>query len=77
MYPLHNEFTGIPAPPTYHASMSKYPSAPGEDYKSREEKFRELVEKHEISLDFSQRLQLLQGFKVVFIFDDSGSMNAP
>ena len=44
---------------------------------SKEEKFRTIVHKHEISLDFSQRLQQLQGFKIVFIFDDSGSMNTP
>lgn len=45
--------------------------------KSRDEKFKDIVDKYEISLDFSQRLQQLQGFKIVFIFDDSGSMNAP
>lgn len=44
---------------------------------SREDKYRGIVNKHEISLDFAQRLQQLQGFKIVFIFDDSGSMNAP
>ncbi len=80
MYPSRDEYTNIAAPPSYDASISTtYPSAPaqGVEYKSREERFRELVDKHEISLDFSQRLQQLQGFKVVFIFDDSGSMNAP
>lgn len=42
---------------------------------TREEKYREIIRKHEISNDFSNRLQVLQGFKVVFVFDDSGSMN--
>ena len=71
MYPSQNDFTDIsapPAPPGYNV--------PGQ-FKSREERFREIIEKHEISVDFSQRLQQLQGFKIVFIFDDSGSMNAP
>lgn len=72
MYPTQNEFTSLPhdGPPSY----AKYPSAP--QSMSREDRFRDVVEKHEISRDFSQRLQQLQGFKVVFIFDDSGSMNA-
>ena len=43
----------------------------------RENKFRELINKYDISPYFYQRLQLLQGFKIVFIFDDSGSMNTP
>ena len=60
----------MPAPPTYFASTK-------DSKDNREQKFREIVDKHEISLDFSQRLQQLQGFKVVFIFDDSGSMNSP
>jgi hypothetical protein len=64
-----------------------YPSAPlydgnpvglnSNNYQNlqREAKFREVVHKHEISLDFAQRLQQLHGFKICFIFDDSGSMN--
>ena len=42
---------------------------------SREAIYREIITKHEINNDFANRLQQLQGFKVVFIFDDSGSMN--
>lgn len=34
-----------------------------------------LISKHEISADYANRLQYLYGFKTVFIFDDSGSMN--
>lgn len=71
---MSNEFTDIAAPPSYYSS-TKQPDL--YDINSREEKFRSIVDKHEISLDFSQRLQQLQGFKVVFIFDDSGSMRAP
>ncbi len=65
-----------------------YPSNPGEFNQpgypgtnsngiSDEDRFRAIVDKHEISLDMAQRLQQLRGFKIVFIFDDSGSMNAP
>ncbi|RMZ97569.1 von willebrand factor [Brachionus plicatilis] len=35
-----------------------------------------LISKHEISVDYANRLQYLYGFKTVFIFDDSGSMNS-
>lgn len=43
---------------------------------AREHIFHEIVNKHEINADFARRLQhQLPGFKVVFIFDDSGSMN--
>lgn len=70
-------------------SAPPYPSNPGEYNQpgypapnpypqlSTEDKFRAIVDKHEISLDMAQRLQQLRGFKIVFIFDDSGSMNAP
>ena len=42
---------------------------------NKDEKFREIINKHEISLYFSEKLQSLSAFKIVFIFDDSGSMN--
>ncbi|CAF1074956.1 unnamed protein product [Brachionus calyciflorus] len=35
-----------------------------------------LIHKHEISHDYANRLQYLYGYKTVFIFDDSGSMNS-
>ena len=44
---------------------------------STEEKYREIVNKHEINIEYAKRLNLLQGYKIVFIFDDSGSMNTP
>lgn len=37
--------------------------------------YLEILRKHEISDDFAKRLQKLHGFKIVFILDDSGSMN--
>ena len=67
---INNGFSNI-APPSYDELMKD----PNKDQqKSREEKFREIVDKYEISIDFAQRLQQLSGFIVVFIFDDSGSM---
>lgn len=66
-----NEFTSI-APPSYDKSMEV-----NQGSSNREEKFREIVDKYEISMDFAQRLQQLSGFTIAFIFDDSGSMNSP
>lgn len=44
---------------------------------SDEERYKTIVERWEINKDFSQRLQQLRGFKIVFVFDDSGSMDTP
>jgi hypothetical protein len=43
---------------------------------SKEEQFRNIILKYEISHDYAQRLQKLRDCKVIFIFDDSSSMNA-
>ncbi|CAF0954642.1 unnamed protein product [Brachionus calyciflorus] len=43
---------------------------------TREQKFSGIISKHEISQYFAGKLQLLNMFKIVFVFDDSGSMNA-
>ena len=42
---------------------------------SREEVYKRIVTKYEISQEYSARLQKLTGCKIVFIFDDSSSMN--
>jgi len=53
-------------PPTYdHFKMA-----------SREEKYRNIIQKYGISQEYSNVLQRLRDFKIVFIFDDSGSMNS-
>jgi hypothetical protein len=65
-------------PPSYQASQQIAESR-NKNFNTfkidREEKYREIIFKHEISNEFADKLQQLQGFKVVFIFDDSGSMN--
>ena len=42
-----------------------------------EKVLKKLIRKHEISRFFSKKLRLLNDFKLVFILDDSGSMNEP
>jgi hypothetical protein len=64
-------------PPKYESTVSATPPTTVTNKQDREAKFRQIVDKYEISLDFSQRLQQLQGFKICFVFDDSGSMNSP
>ena len=43
---------------------------------SKEEQFRNIILKYEISQEYAGRLQQLRDCKIVFIFDDSGSMNS-
>jgi len=40
-----------------------------------ESQFKEIMQKHRISLFFAKKLKNLNSFKIVFILDDSGSMN--
>ena len=52
------------------------PYSPMQTGLSREETFRSIMMKYEISQEYSALLQKLTGFKIAFIFDDSGSMNS-
>lgn len=73
---INNDFSNI-APPSYQKSMEATDQEYNDEYnENREEKFQDIVDKYEINMDFAQRLQQLTGFKVAFIFDDSGSMNS-
>lgn len=75
--------SGYQQPPSYEESRSDVGRTTGVGFVddpymkslSREDKFRHIVRKFEISNEFSARLQQMVGFKVVFVFDDSGSMN--
>ena len=55
------------------------PSAPPEypGYDNKSQKINTLFNKYEISSLFREKLEKLQDFKIVFIIDDSGSMNTP
>ena len=86
MYPNTNQFNGSnqmpgfgtappppenygqqpPPPPPYHQTQPL----------SREEQYQNIIHKYEISQEYSGILQKLRDFKIVFIFDDSGSMNS-
>jgi hypothetical protein len=55
--------------------MSYYSRYNANEKAHKEQQLRELINKYNISYFFSQKLQLLFSFKIVFILDDSGSMN--
>ena len=59
------------APPLYN---SLAPSPPVQ--LSREDRYRAIINKYEITEQFSAKLQMLNSFKIVFVFDDSGSMSS-
>jgi hypothetical protein len=63
--PPQENFAPAPPPP-YHQTQPM----------SREEQYRNIIYKYEISQEYSDILQKLRDFKIVFIFDDSGSMNS-
>ena len=46
-----------------------------DDQLIHEKIFKKLIKKHDISRFFSKKLRVLYDFKIVFILDDSGSMN--
>jgi hypothetical protein len=77
--------------PNQYPNLSHLPSSPSSSFYSHQTppfnnynnnsnsstRFAELVNKYEISRDFSDRLQkYLNSTKIVYIFDDSGSMNS-
>ncbi|CAF0937588.1 unnamed protein product, partial [Didymodactylos carnosus] len=43
----------------------------------RMSKFQGIINRYEINRDFATRLRNLEGYEIVFIVDDSGSMNTP
>ncbi|CAF0777943.1 unnamed protein product [Adineta steineri] len=47
------------------------------DNEERLRKFQYLVNRYEINREFATRLRALEGYEIVFIVDDSGSMNTP
>ncbi|CAF1285378.1 unnamed protein product [Rotaria sordida] len=48
-----------------------------ETNEERMSKFQYLVDRYEINREFATRLRGLEGYEIVFIVDDSGSMNTP
>ena len=83
--PINNEGSELPViknlddvvyqPPPYEPRTHDPPHEP-QTQAVRDEKFQNIVNKYEIRQEYADILQQLQGFKITFIFDDSGSMNS-
>jgi hypothetical protein len=61
-------------PPKYNEMIE--PSAPPAPM-TKSQKMFELISQYEIDNLFSEKLDILSGFEIVLIIDDSGSMNTP
>jgi hypothetical protein len=44
---------------------------------NKKKQLQDIINEYEINKRYAQKLQILQDFKIVFILDDSGSMNTP
>jgi len=72
-----------PAPPTYDATMQsdQYVRATMANYQRSDDErlgeFQQVVNRYEINHTFATKLRALDGYEIVFICDDSGSMNTP
>lgn len=80
VYPeLHEKSTDIrPSAPAFNQIYPQdiqvnYPGIPMDSM----ERFRNIVEKYSISMEFAMRLRELDGCEIVVILDDSGSMSNP
>jgi len=66
------------APPPNYQGYTPAPNDPNiKVHYTKGDKINMLFEKYEISHLFREKLEKLQDFKIVFILDDSGSMNTP
>ncbi|CAF0949327.1 unnamed protein product [Adineta steineri] len=83
MYP--QQYPSAPsAPPPYQTDMQsnqqQYHETMPNHHMSSENRlaeFQQLVARYEINHTFATKLRALEGYEIVFICDDSGSMNTP
>ena len=63
--------------PTYATYSNPAEPSNSTNKTTRLAKFDSLIRKHEINPDYAIKLRQLEGFEIVIICDDSGSMNTP
>lgn len=61
------------APPTYEQIYQQF-TVPNNSNQSYDQRLQNVIQKFQISSEFASKLQILTDFKVVFILDDSTSM---
>ncbi|CAF1280549.1 unnamed protein product [Adineta ricciae] len=79
-YPASTAASVPPLPNQYPNSIgfnSPQKSSSVSTSDERLRKFQYLVDRYEINRTFATRLRALDGYEIVFIVDDSGSMNTP
>lgn len=65
----------VPVPNTSNPTVSTL--LPVQDDNFRRARLKQICDRHEICDLFAQKLQQLEGFEIIIIADDSGSMNTP
>jgi hypothetical protein len=65
---------GSPSAPSYGTEQAT--QSQNQAPLSKGQQFAEIINKYEINTDYAGRLQLLNNFKIVFLLDDSSSMNS-
>ncbi|UJR31197.1 hypothetical protein I4U23_018702 [Adineta vaga] len=75
----HSGSSQAPPPPPYHNNMQQthQPINYNRPAEERMADFQQLVARYEINHTFATKLRVLEGYEIVFICDDSGSMNTP
>jgi hypothetical protein len=87
---LYNFYPSVPTQPdtyaiynpdistaTTTATAPTLPSSSSTDRQNRLLKFDDIIRKYEINPQYAIKLRQLEGFEIVVICDDSGSMNTP
>jgi len=69
---MHNPTA--PLPPTTQMNYNGAPYNSLTTAEERMQKFVDIANRHEINHDFASRLRKLEGYEIVFLCDDSGSM---
>ncbi|CAF1411616.1 unnamed protein product [Rotaria sp. Silwood1] len=79
MYPQQFPASAPSPPPPYPSQdgVNSFQQNAPVDSEERLRKFQYLVNRYEINREFATRLRALEGYEIVFIVDDSGSMNTP
>jgi hypothetical protein len=63
-----------PVPPTIQSNYNGVPPDTMTTAEERMQKFAQIAAQHEINNEFASRLRQLEGYEIVFLCDDSGSM---
>jgi hypothetical protein len=75
--PVYRPLTPYKYQRSLFSQQRKLPSLPDNIFKSKKELISDFIDQYKINNIFSEKLQLLEEYKIVLLLDDSGSMNIP